>query len=376
MQNNILQNTPEWQAAKQKTIGGSEVFSLVHHYCAKELQDMGFSLAKERPFRTVQEMFLKVAFDAKLSPIDPMHSEFGNGMESYVSCRLQQELPQLLIERTKDFIINPELHPLAACSPDGYLDFIETKDLVQISDFDKTCLIDRLCGKGMLELKTANYFANFDQGGSRLQYLFQLQYNMMVAGLKWGCLAVLLPKEKKFDEPFFKGQILERLKWTEGKPYFKEGHEDNVNNFYDLQYYIYPQLPVFQAMITKALNAFQADLDAYASGNEKAFPRATEDLVGLQREKQLWGQLWPDHFGNKQLEEEDELNALLNERLAAQEQKMFAEQAFDSITNEIYQKIKARGFDKFCEIKGTENRLLFIKNGQIRFYRINNKEQQ
>lgn len=351
----IKQQTPEWLEAKQSKISGSEIFSLVHHYCAKELIELGFDLAKERPFRTVQELFLKVLFDAKLSSIDPMHAEFGQGMESYVTYRLQQELPDIRVEQTKDFIINEELHELAACSPDGYL----TMNDCEIKDFDDTCLINQSWGKGMLELKTANYFANFDNGGSKLQYLFQTQFNMLVTGLKWGCLAVLLPKEKEFDEPFFKGKIL-----------IKAETEQEIDQYYDLKYYIYPQLGIFQEMIVKALNCFQRDLDAYKAGDESAFPRASEDLVGLQREKAMWSQLWPNHYGDKELEQDDELNALLNERMAAQEQSMFAKQAFDNVTNEICQKVKALGYDKFCNILGTENRLAFIKNGQMRFYKL------
>jgi hypothetical protein len=42
-------------------------------------------------------------------------------MEPYVAYRLGQELPQLKIERSKEFIVNEKLHPLAACSPDGYV---------------------------------------------------------------------------------------------------------------------------------------------------------------------------------------------------------------------------------------------------------------
>lgn len=371
MENNIIQGSEQWKEARQSKIGGSEVFSLCHHYCARELQEMGFDLSKERPFRTIQEMFLKIKFGAKLSEIDPVHSEFGNGLEAYTAYCLKQELPELEIERTKEFVLNPEFHELASCSPDGYI----TMNDSTLPDFDKTCLIEQTWGRGMLELKTANYFANFEQGGSRLQYLMQLCYNMMVADCKWGALAVLMPKEKQFDEPFFKGQILERLKWTDGLPYFKETHEDNINNFYDLKYYIYPELPAFQQMIIKSLNAFQADLDAYDT-DQSRFPRNSEDLAGLQREKAMWAQLWPEHYGKKQLDEEDELNKLLNDKYQAQVEKMFAEQAHELLTNQILQKVKSEGLDKFVEIVGTENRLSFIKNGQTRFYKINNKKEQ
>lgn len=381
MQNKILQGSKAWLEAKQSKISASEIFSLVLHYCRPELEAMGFNLKEEKSFRTVQELFLKVKFGAKLSEIDPVHSEFGQGMEPYITYRLNNDLNHqkqigVSFVRSKDFIVNEKLHPLAACSPDG----IATLHQYQIRDFDDTCTIGPQHGKGALELKTANYFANFgSEKGSRLHYIFQLQFQMMVMGLKWGCLAVLMPKEKEFDEPFFKGKIIGQaelfLKQEEsgldaGMPFLA------WKKYYDLKHYIYPELPAFQAMIMKSLNAFQADLDAYSAGDQNAFPRNSEDLAGLQREKAMWAQLWPEHYGVKELNEQEDLDKLLNERYQAQVEKMFAEQALEKLNNEIFQKIKANGFDKFTEIKGTENRLLFIKNGQIRFYRINNKKEE
>jgi len=365
----IIQGTPEWLEAKQSKISASEIFTLVQYYCRAQLEEMGFNLLEEKSFRSVQELFLKVKFDAKLSDIDPMHSEFGNGMEPYVAYRLGKELPQLKIERTKDFVVNNEIHPLAACSPDGRL---EITNGFELPDFDNTCVIDESWGEGKLELKTANFFAKFgSEQGSRLHYIFQLQDQLLVTGAKWGILAVLIPKEKQFDDPFFKGKVLGKFEESNISEW-----SENFDQFYDLKYYVYPLLISFQAMILKSLKCFQRDLDAYTAGDEKAFPRNSEDLAGLQREKAMWAQLWSEHYGEKQLNEDEELNKMFNERYQFQEAKMFAEQDLDKITNEIYQKVKANGFDKFTEIRGTDNRLLFIKNGQVRFYKINNKSKQ
>lgn len=378
MQNNILQGTQQWLDAKQSKISASEIFSLVLHYCRPELEQMGFNLLEEKSFRTVQELFLKVKFGAKLSEIDPVHAEFGNGMEPYVAYRLGQELNKGFglynIERSKEFVINEDLHPLAACSPDGYI-----QQLVgatnPLRDFDNTCDITAEWGKGAMELKTANYFANFgSEKGSRLHYIFQLQMQMMVMELRWGVLAVLMPKEKQFDEPFFKGKVIGQLGFVMSD--YSANHLSNFDQFYDLKYYIYPRLIAFQAMILKSLKCFQRDLDAYEAGDQNAFPRNSEDLAGLQREKQMWAQLWSDHYGKKELSGDDELDKMLNERYKYQEAKMFAEQDLDNITNEIYQKVKAMGFDKFTEIIGTKNRMSWIKNGQVRFYKINNKTKE
>lgn len=366
----IKQGTPEWLEAKQKTTGASEIFSLVYHYCAKELRDMGFDLNKERPFRTVQELFLKIKFGAKLSDIDPIHSEFGNGMEPYIAFRLSEDLPKLKVERSKEFVINEGLHPLAACSPDGYVRIEEYNqdsddgytryDEFELDDFDKTCKINSSWGKGAMELKTSNYFANFDKGGCRLAYIFQLQYQLAVMGLKWGCLAAIVPKEKQFDDPFFKGRILEKALIC----------NDEIDQYYNLNHYIYPILPVFQQMIMKALNCFQLDLDGYDQGKLECFPRNCEDLNGLQREKQLWAQLWPEKFGTHELAGDDQLDQLLNERYKCQEALMFAEQDKLTTENKIQQLTKLGGFDKYCEVKGSEHRMSYTKNGQVRFYKL------
>lgn len=365
MQNNIIQGSDEWRAARQSKIGASEIFSLVLHYCKKELEAMTFDLKEEKSFRTVQELFLKIKFGAELSAIDPIHSEFGNGMEPYVISLLKKELKDLEIQRSKEFFTNEKLHPLAACSPDGFAEICYNCNLV---DFDNTCEINENWGEGAIELKTANYFANFgSEKGSRLNYIFQLQFQLMVLELKWGVLAVQIPNKKEYDEPFFKGKVLREMEIVEAQ---QADVDLSFAGCYDLKYYIYPELPAFQAMIMKALNCFQHDLDAYDAGDQSAFPRNSEDLLGLEREKQLWGQLWPEHYGITELSGDDELDKLFNERFHLQVAQMFAKQDLDKVTNEIYQRVKARGFDKFCQILGTSNRMSFIKNGQVRFYKL------
>lgn len=368
MTNKIIQGSPKWHEARKSKIGASEIFTLVHHYCAKELRAMGFDLLKEKSFRTIQELFLKIKFGAELSPIDPICAKFGNGMESYVAYRLTQKLPEIKIEKSKDFIINEILHPLAACSPDGY---VETMNDSHIPDFDKTCEINNQWGRGALELKTANYFTNFGaEEGSKLQYIFQNQFQQMVLGFKWGIIAVLIPKQKEYDDPFFKGQILGRLYANEKlgsagvNCWTPVGLQENIDQYYDLYYYIHPNLPVFQQMILKALNAFQADLDAYPA-DQSVFPRNSEDLTGLQREKKIWGQLWSDRFGILQLKQEDEVNYLLNQRHEAKIASMFAEGELLRIENEIKQKT-----EKYCEIIGTEQKMKWASNGVARFTKL------
>ena len=150
-------------------------------------------------------------------------------------------------------------------------------------------------------------------------------------------------------------------------------NDDNIQSIIILDEFILDNLTVLNDdELVKVLKCFQDDLEGY-DVDESRFPRNSEDLVGLQREKKMWAQLWPDHYGIRQLVENDDLNKLFNDRYQAQVEMMFAEQNFELLTNQILQKVKQAGLDKYCEILGTENRMSWIKNGQIRFYKINEK---
>jgi len=361
MTDNIIQGTQEWLIARNNKIGASEIYTLVHHYCREELQaysdKVGIYLSKERPFRTIQELFMKIKFPGvELSKVEASLGEFGNGMEEYTATRLQSELTDLSIEQTKDFIINNQVHELAACSPDGYIEVVTGCD--QLPDFDETCIIDSSYGRGVLELKTANFFANFEaSSGCKLQYIFQHQFQMMVTDLRWGIVAVLMPKEKEFDDPFFKGKILEKAMNRK----FEEIHK-----YYDLYHYVYPELELFQKMILKAIKTFQRDLDFYDT-DPYIFPRNSEDKAGLQRERILWGKVWPEHYGEKKVSGEDELNDLLNQRYEASLATLFAAQEKLKLENQI---LGMGG--EYCKVIGDEHKMVWTKAGHARFYKIIN----
>ena len=58
MRNNqlITQGSKEWLEAKQSKISASEIFTLVRHYCAKELEALNFDLKEEKSFRSVNRI--------------------------------------------------------------------------------------------------------------------------------------------------------------------------------------------------------------------------------------------------------------------------------------------------------------------------------
>ena len=75
---------------------------------------------------------LEKKFDVKPDPISQVCSEFGLGMEDYIINRINQENNNFVATGSKDFIINSDIHELAACSPDG---FVEAKE--DFIDYDK-----------------------------------------------------------------------------------------------------------------------------------------------------------------------------------------------------------------------------------------------
>lgn len=363
----ILQNTAQWLEAKQGKIGGSEIYSLVYHYCSKELIKIGVNLQTEYPFRTVQEMFLKVYFNAALDKIREADARFGKAVEPYIADRLAKEggLSFLDVETTKDFIINQSMHELAACSPDGYLKPRQNQPF-EIDDFDKKNKITHESGVGCLELKSANYSTNFSyEAGARLCYIFQLQYQMMVLNSSWGVLATIFPKENYKEHEFFKGEIVGIL--SDG---YNESLYEKLNHHFNFFYYVYPKLPIYQAMIFQALDCFSRDLEKYKKGDANAFPKNSEDLAGLQREKRIWSRLWSESYGDYYLSElkieDKQIDQLLDDRRQAILECNAANANKLKVENEVSQLVVRNGLDKYLRIIGTNQYLMFDRRGTLR----------
>ena len=346
-QNNIVQNTPEWLEAKLLKIGGSEIYSLVYHYCKTELKALGVDLMKEKPFKSALELFIKIKHGEEINDISEVNSEFGKGMESYINNRLSESLQQCLCEQTDAFIVDEEFHKLAACSPDGYI--ITNDNLI---DFDKTCEIEP--SQGVIELKTTPYDFNFEaEKGAKWSYIFQLQYQMAVCNTKWGVLAAISPKESQFDTDFFKGKVI-------GGP-----KDSSLDSFYNFYYYILPKIPSLQDLIIKALNAFQADLEALrADPNADKYPTISEgDKVKLEREKKLFGKLWPEKFGEWQADEE--VSAMITERMIAHQEALKAETVKAELDNKIILATR-----RYTKIIGQDYKIVYDTRGSMRYSKV------
>lgn len=339
----IKQGTQDWLETKKQFIGASEIYSLIHHYCQNELVALGINVIEEKPFLGAQELYLKLS-GAELEPIDPVFADFGNKMESYILHRCQIEQgDKLAITETDGFFTNPEFHRLAACSPDGFLEVIGSG---KISDFDNKVQVAAAWGEGVLELKTSNFYAKF-HGGAKAQYLFQLQYQMAITGKKWGALAVLNPTNPDFDSEYFKGQAV----------ILAQNNDESLKDKYNLFFFVYPILPRFQELITKALNRFAADFESKNYNGT----RATWSKEIVEREKRILAQMFPDKFGSLALCQEDPLDQCLNELQSLKPEKLKLETEESNLKAQIQQLLGSH-----IEAIGTQYIIKLDKRGAMR----------
>jgi len=334
----IKQQSQEWLQKKRKYIGGSEIFLIALHYCKKELAQIG--IENETSFKTALEVYLEKKFDVKPDPISQVCSEFGLGLEDYIINRINQENKNFVATGSKDFIINSDIHKLCACSPDG---FIEAKE--DFIDYDKK---EVKASKGVLEVKTTPYQFNFEaEAGTRWSYIFQLQYNMMVCNNDWGALVCLSPKEREFDNDFFKGKILGKLNLAE---YIDENIEseyevlneaqEDVDKYYNLYTYTYKANKTIQNICKLALKRFQEAID------KVILPSLSDNKAKLMREKKMLAKMYPAKYGS--IKADKELNRLLNERGVINNQFTILKTELEQTNCKIIQKmdkaICAKGF--------------------------------
>jgi len=342
----IKQNTPEWLEAKRSKIGGSEIYSLVYHYCKNELEQINVDLVKDKPFRSALEIYLEKKFSIEGEPISQVNSEFGLGMEDFICDYLNVTNPSITAKTTKEFITTDGL---TSCSPDG---FIEIKENQQIRDYDDNLFITPKDGRGMLEIKTTQYLFNYEADvGTKWQYIFQLQHNMEVANCDWGILACLTPKEKEYDNDFFKGKIVGRL--MEGAKF------EDLRQYYNLYTYAYYKMPPIQQLIGRALAKFQKAMD------DNVLPAISkDDKAFLTREKKALSQIAPEKYGI--LQADDKLNNMLEERAIINNELLKCQTERTAIDCEI---IKA--LETHIAVEGLAHKAKFDTRGSLRFSKIN-----
>lgn len=339
----IQQHTPEWLEAKKTRVGASEIAGLVHHYCQKELADLGISF---EPYNTALQTYCKIKFGVEL-PFPEILSKWGLGMEPYILERFKSSLvtktteklvenenPELtykylqrhysiLATQTKDFVIKDDL---VACSPDGYLEVSEGQT---IRDFDNQVTIIPSWGRGVLEMKTASFSQRAEfKDGFKWPYIFQMQYQMIVCDCNWGIGAVLMPVEPWENEDFQKGYIIAKLEDEESS---LEGHRygEKFHELFDLQYFVYAKKPALIDLIKLALERFRNHLESNIL--PKPYQGTKQTLIC--NEKQVLAMIHPQRFGEIFANEEQE--ALLNEMMFLQAEKKKIEIEEGNLRNQI-----------------------------------------
>ena len=368
----IKQGTPEWLEEKKKYIGASEIYGLAHHYCQSELMAIGIDIFKEKPFTTAAELFLKIKYDFNLERTDSEASRvtlaFGSAMEDYVFKRLRGELNanhdhnQIELSQKHDFIINPDFHKYAACSPDGYINLVGDRELPVkgLGNYN----ITKEMGEGVVELKTMRsqeLQGLLDENvGAPAKYMLQNQYQMMVTGKKWGVISILLPREYQVnvngglfssDGAFFKGIALSAMNHDEF---------EYLYSIYDLVTFAHPVYEQYQNIINKSLKLFCVDLK---NDNE---PIIYNNHEAVTRVRKMMEQIRPEGFDTLKLKETDELDQLINSYCEAHA-KMKDEQ---SEKEEIGKKIIKLTKERYSKIIGTEYKVSYSVKGTMIFNEI------
>lgn len=344
----IKQHTQAWLDAKQSCVGASEIYSLVHHYFKHELINLGIDVENDKPFRTIQEVYLKVKFNITPEPIDPIYSEFGLAMEDYLIHRVNKT-NDFVARKSDDFYQND----IMAVSPDGLLTANG-----RLYDFDGLNVISHELGEGALELKTCYHYDIFKiKNGSKFQYITQLVYQMMVMDKQWGCLFMMVPNHEDMDLPFYKGKM---VAWKDD---FSKLEQQDYSYFS----FIYTRLPVLEDLILRAIHRFQDDLFNFN------VPRESDSLPGLMREKKMWMKINPEKYGALFLTERSrdiELKELINKRIVLNIDASEASKNLKLVENKILETIKKNDLDHHSEIIGDTHRILFTSNDQMRFYKV------
>ena len=241
-----------WLEERKKYIGASQIYGLVQHYFPEEVATLGFD---DVPFQSAFALYHQIINGVTI-PIDYKLSEYGLAVERLFGAFKR-------IEWTKYHYpnkTNPRVHKYASCNPD----FLLGEDDI----FSHT----------LIEFKAPITPSNKDKG----QYVFQLQYQMLITNIESG---ILFYAHIKNNNEFERGKLVGSFwyyynQWS-GNGILREYVDDN---FYCKES-PYEANPIIQKLCIDALNLFEQDVLA---GNEPE-PRASDiDLLKV---------IYPEHNG-------------------------------------------------------------------------------
>lgn len=264
------QNTSDWLDAKNYGIGASEIASVVKSFVPQKdlMAIMGdkpaINFLSEDLYSTGYQVFHKIKRGYRIEPIPDELSIFGHSMERYLDYKVRDN-EEFIFEPTDDFIKRPDISKYAVCSPDGYA----TSTRGHFVDIN---CVHHQTNHLVWEKKTVNPFKavkeNVFYNGLPWQYIFQLQYQMLLKDVEAGILSSMVLEE---DTPFNRGRIVSLI---------DQAQFDKIDELFNIRidHFIYGIIPEIQNAILKGLENFELaiDKDRIPDINDKC-PRLAEN---------------------------------------------------------------------------------------------------
>lgn len=264
------QNTSDWLDAKNYGIGASEIASVVKSFVPQKdlMAIMGdkpaINFLSEDLYSTGYQVFHKIKRGYRIEPIPDELSIFGHSMERYLDYKVRDN-EEFIFEPTDDFIKRPDISKYAVCSPDGYA----TSTRGHFVDIN---CVHHQTNHLVWEKKTVNPFKavkeNVFYNGLPWQYIFQLQYQMLLKDVEAGILSSMVLEE---DTPFNRGRIVSLI---------DQAQFDKIDELFNIRidHFIYGVIPEIQNAILKGLENFELaiDKDRIPDINDKC-PRLAEN---------------------------------------------------------------------------------------------------
>lgn len=247
------QNTDDWLEAKNFGIGASEIASVVKSFVPQSylMQIMGdkpaINFLSEDLFSTGYQVFHKIKRGYRIEPIPDELNIFGHSMERYLDWKVKDH-PEFDFEPSDDFIKRPDISKYAVCSPDGYA----TSKCGHFVDIN---CISHQTNQLVWEKKTVNPFKaareNVFYNGLPWQYIFQLQYQMLLKDVEAGILSSMVLEE---DTPFNRGRIVSLI---------DNAQFEKIDELFNIRvdHFIYGIIPEIQEVILVALERFERAID-------------------------------------------------------------------------------------------------------------------
>lgn len=243
------QNTPEWLEEKNYGIGASEIASVVKSFVPqKDLMELmgdkpALNFLSENLYSTGYQVYHKIKRGYRIEPLPDELSIYGHAMEKYLDYKVKDD-PNFIYRPTSDFIKRPDISKYAVCSPDGYAES-KRENYYDIN-------MQLLTAQHLVwEKKTVNPFKavkeNIFYNGLPWQYIFQLQYQMLLKDAEAGILSSMVLEE---DNSFNRGRIVSLI---------EQDAFDEIDNLFhiNITHFIYSVIPEIRNTILAALKNFE-----------------------------------------------------------------------------------------------------------------------